>query len=65
MALTCDDIYPADQVKFSELADMMRLDCACHTKDSPVYGDDYSTAGAAYDSTAYKPRMVYFQLASG
>ena len=66
VALTCDDIYPADQVKFSELADLMRLDCAfCHSKESPVYGYDYSSAGAAYDSTAYKPRLVYFQLASG
>ena len=66
VALTCDDIYPADQVKFSELADLMRLDCAfCHSKESPVYGYDYSSVGAAYDSTAYKPRLVYFQLASG
>ena len=66
VALTCDDIYPADQVKFSDLADQMRLDCAfCHSKESPVYGYDYSSTGSAYDSTAYKPRMVYFQLASG
>jgi hypothetical protein len=66
VALTCDDILPADQVSFEELATLMKFECGfCHTKDSPVYGYDYSSAGAAYDSTAYKPRMVYFQLASG
>ena len=66
VALTCDDIYPADQVKFTELAELMKFECGfCHSKDSPVYGYDYSSPGASYDSTAYKPRLVYFQLASG
>ena len=66
VALTCDDIYPADQVKFSQVAELMKGDCAfCHSAESPVYGYNYETTGAAYDSTAYKPRLVYFQLASG
>ena len=66
VALTCDDIYPAGEVKFTEVAELLKLECAfCHSKESPVYGYDYSSNGAAYDSTAYKPRLVYFQLASG
>ena len=66
VALTCDDILPADQANFSDLAQHMRMTCAqCHTKSSPVYGYDFSTPGVTYDSTAYKPRMVYFQLAAG
>lgn len=66
VALTCENILPASEVDFDVLAGYMRRDCGfCHSASSPVFGYNFSTSGAAYESTAHKPRLVYFELAGG
>ena len=68
--LDCDDILPAEQATYSQVADLVvgpgpKSCFICHSEQSPVFGYDFSSRDAAYDALTNKMHLIYPQVASG
>jgi len=68
--LNCDDLAPADQATYADVAALVAAPSAkscsrCHNTQTPIYGYNFEGSAVAYDALSTKMDRIYPQVASG